>query len=361
MTIAPEPPSGSYHQATLGWLSSEESPEWLYKPSSGVYFHTPSESLWKKDRSGESRFVRLDPREGALNSGRHRGYELAIKALVFGGATPTALVRVCFISWGNLSKQSQKFEEMQRDLDICCEAARSTGGMKKRPSISPPGATSSQHQAAAAESEAGLWTGLARLLGLPLSPSPPPTTADIENDENVKPSPSERSRILAAGLTRKSSKDSASRKVSKESPSRKSSKGSPNQDSAGKIELALNCRTLAMHNLQQPRQSPELTGSGLLRRGRSQDFGQRVVAPGLTRSKSLELGLGALGDRHKDHDSLAFVHLSKETLWRSHSKQNLVIEEALVEAPKDGIEQSESTRKCIDMRYRPASLRSPAV
>merc|ERR1719183_1058698 len=134
------PPDGSYYEAAGGWLLNSQSSEWMYKPSNGVYFHSPSESLWKRSCSGHGGFFRLDELSTAsalggcgsmdVDGGTHppnnRCYELAVVALNFGGANSTTLLRVCFTSWSILRSETKTFEDMQRDLLVCCEAARST-------------------------------------------------------------------------------------------------------------------------------------------------------------------------------------------------------------------------------------------
>merc|ERR1719401_1216489 len=54
------PPEMGYEEAFDGWHISSKSTEWIYKPSTGIYFHVPTESLWRRARGDRNRFVRVD-------------------------------------------------------------------------------------------------------------------------------------------------------------------------------------------------------------------------------------------------------------------------------------------------------------
>lgn len=103
------PPDGGYRVASNGWYVSNDS-EWLHKPGSGVFFHSPTESLWKRDFASPRGFVRV-------------GSELMLAAL----GSPLTL-RVCFVAWRG---HMVKFEDMERDLVEHCQAQASA-------SITPP-------------------------------------------------------------------------------------------------------------------------------------------------------------------------------------------------------------------------------
>jgi len=214
-----------------------------------------------------------------------RCYELAVAALSFGGAeNTTTLLRVCFISWSYQSSETQKFEEMQRDLVVCCEPAMS-GGMtaRLRTSYAAPGAAAAELKNE--EFGEGLWPGLARLLGLPVSWIPPEVVAkEVTNDENAKPSNHSKNAVV----------------------SRSDSMGSTN--SLVSTDNRLTSMAVARHNVQPLQQR---TAPGLCRaasRSSSKEFGLK------------EFGLGLLGDvrPQPQWNEMAAVHVEREAGWRQH-------------------------------------------
>lgn len=293
MTLPPAgdwPPRGSYREAAGGWFLNSDSSDWLYKPSSDVYFHSPTESLWRRAR-GQNHFVRVDQPssgDGSANCSReessHYGYELALVALSFGAANGATLLRVCFTSWNVLRSKNRKFEEMQRDLLDCCEAARSEAGMMPKLRISPPQA--GRRASFGEMSDEGLWPGFARLLGLPKF-----WTASEEwgNDENAEPCNCASPAI---------GNNAAPLADTLESTDLSSPKPSP-----------LTSMAMARHNvdpLQDRRTSPGLN------RGRSKELGA-ALHPAFSRSRSL----GELRQPLR-HNLLAAVHLEREAGWRHH-------------------------------------------
>jgi len=303
------PPEGSYHAAAGGWLLSNESSEWLYKPSSDVYFHSPSESLWKKARDGQRRFIRLDDvsPDAALGDAQsppsRRCYELAVAALSMGGAGTTTLLRVCFGSWNILSGKAKKFEEMQQDLLGCCEGMtppRPRGGSPKlHPVTSPPQLAPLCGRSAAADADCGgssegIWPGFALLLGLPEETWFPSWNSlvleEIGNDENSKPN----NQTTAA-----EGRHHAMRSATLESA---------NLDMLTTAKpLSLTTVAIARHNLHR-------SASGL-GRSKSKDLGARLG----------EFGMGLLADVRPPpcHDSLPAVHLEREAGWRNHVRRPL--------------------------------------
>mmetsp|Transcript_19972 Transcript_19972/g.42636 ORF Transcript_19972/g.42636 Transcript_19972/m.42636 type:complete len:312 (-) Transcript_19972:81-1016(-) len=116
------PPEAGYRPACDGWQASQQSEDWLYKPSSGIYFHTPTETLWKRAVKGSQRYVRVDLAN--LES-------LTVAAFGTAMAGARALLKACFENW---RKEICKFEEMERDLTLGCEEAR----MPSHPHTSAP-------------------------------------------------------------------------------------------------------------------------------------------------------------------------------------------------------------------------------
>lgn len=100
------PPETGYCDAFDGWQTSESSSEWLYKPSNGIYFHKPSESLWKRARGDRMKFARVDGASGSFDS-------IAIAAWGDSRAGRRALLRACVLAW---SQQLRKFDDMDREL-----------------------------------------------------------------------------------------------------------------------------------------------------------------------------------------------------------------------------------------------------
>lgn len=138
------PTEDSYTQVHDGWYASESSQDWLYKPESRMYFHSPTETLWKQaatayqraalagagqqGATGGGAFVRIDAEKSRAED------SLSIAALCSQGLSRKAFVRTCFNTW---RWQTAKFEQMERDLlHDCCEEAR----MPVRPRTSQPSA-----------------------------------------------------------------------------------------------------------------------------------------------------------------------------------------------------------------------------
>lgn len=116
------PPETGYCEAFDGWQRSDKSSEWLYKPSNGIYFHKPSETLWKRAWGDRMKFVRMD--------GASTGFEaMAIAAWGDSATGRIALLRACTLAW---SQQLRKFEDMDRELSNFEEAR-----MSMRPRMSP--------------------------------------------------------------------------------------------------------------------------------------------------------------------------------------------------------------------------------
>jgi len=150
------PAESGYREVVDGWLVSEDSMEWLYKPSSGVYFHSPTETLWKcVAENGPRHFVRVDRggdsrnASGELGRGGGSGHaadllsacktpgasrlsEIVARAF---GESGSVLLRRCFKVW---RREALKFEEMERDLLECCDEARTSTEHIARPRTSAP-------------------------------------------------------------------------------------------------------------------------------------------------------------------------------------------------------------------------------
>merc|ERR1711933_669537 len=97
-------PQNSLHEAFEGWRWSDRSKEWLYNMSTGVYFHSPTETLWMLSHNGPKKnFIRVDTsgQEGKV-------------AIVCGMVTyARIMLRVCLFPW---RRQLRKFEDMDSDL-----------------------------------------------------------------------------------------------------------------------------------------------------------------------------------------------------------------------------------------------------
>merc|ERR1712187_582499 len=106
------PPERGYSTGLSGWQYHESSDEWLYKPAIGVYFHKPSETLWKRAPGDRMKFVRINNLVAGLAS---------IATVAFGDTTAgrRAFRKACFFAWRG---QLRKFEDMDRDLSDCHEA-----------------------------------------------------------------------------------------------------------------------------------------------------------------------------------------------------------------------------------------------
>lgn len=119
-----QPPRGEYRAVGDGvWSVSTVSKEWLFKSSTGIYFHCPSETLWRMDQTGRA-FQRVDP-SAALES-------VALAALGDSDTGRRAFLRVCLLAW---SRQRHKFDDMDKDLAQGCAAESSP---QRRPRISAP-------------------------------------------------------------------------------------------------------------------------------------------------------------------------------------------------------------------------------
>lgn len=113
MTRCVEGKERPHENARGGWLAGSVSCEWLYKPQTGVYFHTPSGTLWKKLASRKQGMALMvisgfaDEKAGVGLSGR-----------------ALALLQKTIIAWRG---ETCKFEDMERDLQggICEEGRMS--------------------------------------------------------------------------------------------------------------------------------------------------------------------------------------------------------------------------------------------
>lgn len=106
VTLTHWPPEWGYCNAFDGWQKSEVSTEWLHKPSNGIFFHMPSETLWKRACGDRLKFVRIDERATGFES-------VTIAAWGDSVAGRRALLKACLLAW---SQQLRKFEDMDRDL-----------------------------------------------------------------------------------------------------------------------------------------------------------------------------------------------------------------------------------------------------
>eukprot|EP00747_Dinoflagellata_sp_TGD_P206903 gnl/TRDRNA2_/TRDRNA2_80534_c0_seq1.p1 gnl/TRDRNA2_/TRDRNA2_80534_c0~~gnl/TRDRNA2_/TRDRNA2_80534_c0_seq1.p1 ORF type:complete len:685 (-),score=144.03 gnl/TRDRNA2_/TRDRNA2_80534_c0_seq1:33-2087(-) len=122
------PPEDGYAEALRGWHASPKSQEWLFKPATRIYFHTPTQTLWKKSRYERSGFARVDV--GGLQ---------AVTLAAFGEtkAGLQLLLRAAFFAW---QRQKGKFEAMDRDI---AESAGVEATMASLPRTSAPGTSSS--------------------------------------------------------------------------------------------------------------------------------------------------------------------------------------------------------------------------
>lgn len=100
------PPEYGYCEAINGWQKSSASTEWIYKPSHGIYFHTPSETLWKRARGDRMKFDRIDDSSTDFEA-------ITIAAWGDSAAGQRTLLRACLLAW---NQQLRKFEDMDRDL-----------------------------------------------------------------------------------------------------------------------------------------------------------------------------------------------------------------------------------------------------
>lgn len=124
------PPEDMHMQVREGWFASQSSQDWLYKPANSMYFHSPTETLWKRaagqPQGGESSacaYVRMD-------ASHLEGLTMAAFGAA-GFAGRIALLRHCFAAW---RRRTTDFQEMEADLRDGCEEAR----MSLKPRTSAP-------------------------------------------------------------------------------------------------------------------------------------------------------------------------------------------------------------------------------
>jgi len=340
-SIVDGPPAGSYQEASAGWLLSSESPEWLYKPASGVYFHSPSESLWKArpemafDGTPTKHFIRLDDlsrqaspsssadskRCGGISPRSRRCYELAIVALSFGGADGTTLLRVSFISWKLRSGRARKFEEMQRDLATCCEQAME-GSCMTPPRTSPALPEVTPEVA----SEEGLWPGFARMMGLSLSCSRPSIACEAR-PYSSQPSPMRRMSSPAVNTRQLDMHCEEADDKENAKPSREhSATGMHTQNRSAYPEL-VRARSADPESTTILSPTPlSLTTTALARHDLVPQLQRSVSRRELVKDGSLsrrEIEVGRIGEAKlpPSHSSLAAVHLEREIGWRHHVRK----------------------------------------
>lgn len=117
------PPYGEFREVGDGWLVSTISQDWLYKSTTGIYYHCPTETLWRKDQMGRG-YKRVDPSAGAES--------VALVALGDTAIGQRAFLRACLLGW---SRQRHKFDDMDKDLaDGCANEKR----LQRAPRISDP-------------------------------------------------------------------------------------------------------------------------------------------------------------------------------------------------------------------------------
>lgn len=123
-SVAPQqwPPQDGYTEIVDGWQTADKSTDWLYKPKNGMYFHTPTETLWKRSGEGRQRFKRIGA--GDLRGG------LAVGTYGVAGLGVCILLRACFMAW---NMEVRKFETMEQEITEACEEARLV-----RPPVSAP-------------------------------------------------------------------------------------------------------------------------------------------------------------------------------------------------------------------------------
>jgi len=123
--LVPEswPPRTGYDKvaSVSGWLvHNDRSQEWLYKRAAGVYFHIPTETLWKRAPDGSDEFRRVGQVEG-----------LAFSTLGVCYAGSVGLLKACFCAWHS---RSIRFNDMDHDIREVCQEAR----MSAAPRTSAP-------------------------------------------------------------------------------------------------------------------------------------------------------------------------------------------------------------------------------
>merc|ERR1719160_545806 len=85
----PQPASAGWRAHTSGWCTSTRSPEWLFEPVEGVYYHVPTDTLWARDPlRGPSResLVRLDVQTQAIGG-------------LLWARSGMEVLRTCFLGW----------------------------------------------------------------------------------------------------------------------------------------------------------------------------------------------------------------------------------------------------------------------
>lgn len=123
------------------WQAQGDSSDWLYKPASKTFFHTPTETLWRRSYGAPTSLVRVD----------EAGFTGSTIAVFSNSAVgERLLLRACFSSW---EKEVHKFEDMDRDLGNCEEAHMS------KPRGSPEG----PHRSEALETLPGLFDRVVQL------------------------------------------------------------------------------------------------------------------------------------------------------------------------------------------------------
>lgn len=101
------PPKTGYHEAFNGWHVCDHSEDWLYKPRQGIYFHSPTETLWRQCQTDPEKFEAVETRITCKAARRVAGNA---------SVDDRALLRVCVTMW---NWQLKKFEDMERDLAAC--------------------------------------------------------------------------------------------------------------------------------------------------------------------------------------------------------------------------------------------------
>jgi len=100
---------------------------WLCKPKSGIFYHSPSESLWMCGRraGAKAAYVRLDAAGSSLG-------RFALAAFGCSQTTVRILLKDCFAIWRD---EFQKFEVMDRDLKETSNEACMARLPETKPSI----------------------------------------------------------------------------------------------------------------------------------------------------------------------------------------------------------------------------------
>jgi len=141
--VAPPPEAAGDDDAPgAAWRASGESGDWLYKPSVGIYFHSPTETLWKRSCISSKPLVRVDVDAGIAGGDVA---ERASASLRTPGARAHALLTSCFATW---RAELRKFE-----------AARSAAGQNfARPRTSRGGTAVAAATGAVVEATAPVGT-----------------------------------------------------------------------------------------------------------------------------------------------------------------------------------------------------------